>query len=656
MSKKNENKKVIYTPYAFYLTTMPFIGEALYNASEMLITHDYDHCSDWKVLLTNYFMYLIGCGRDYLIDDLNHRDFGALTLDDNRMSRSYLYERNENIIDKCDDPMKFAIAGLRELVKAGIVTGNDYFADTHVTEVWIKWMIPMNKSGTKNTIVKACNLHSIFCRLTGHTAFAHFTDGDIKLSQILLPMINTVNQNVPEEAKIKRLVVDRGGFTLENALLAKRAGVSLISWGKNTPTALKAIKDVPGDEKHFSKWLEVERVVKKGQQFKIDKRLKVRIVDGKIPSYDDITSSDDLYEEITEEFWVADEYLVVYSENSMKKCLKMIKDKEELYKTEGVYIEKDGDNEVIKMRTIIIWNKNSDKKIWFYPLTSREELSTLDAIDFTKSRQCIENSYKRGIKKCLLDAFPGGRCLVEKPRIEKPDAAQIKQLERQIKVSDKWIKKYNERIANLNQLLEGSKITSKWHRRGVDECLSNIEKHENENLVRLAKIRYGEGGPEPVIEDVELVDMSGMQIRNQIKNFSIIGRDETMRSFIENGLKPILKKESEDRAKKNGKNADEIYQKRIRNIKQCNVEKPLFRSDGIIIVDDSRRVAVVVIDVDDDEIYKKAFMRWYPMLNKMGGKLRIDDDVGYDLKFYGLDDGEKFEDVVSRGIDALDVL
>jgi hypothetical protein len=646
----------MYTPYASYLTTIPFIGNAFYNAADTLITHDYDYCSDWKVLLTNYFMYSIGCGRDYQIDDLNGGHFGALTFDDNRMSRSYLYERNRNIIDQCDDPLKFAIASLRELTKAGIITGNDYFADTHVTQVWVKWNIPMNKSGTKNTIVKACNMHSIFCRLTGHTAFAQFTDGDIKLNQILLPMINTVNQNVPEEAKIKKLGVDRGGFTLENALLAKSAGVSLISWGKNTSTALKAIKEVPGDKEHFSEWLKVERVVKKGQEFKIDKRLKVRIVDGKIPSYEDITSSDDLYEEITEEFWVADEDLVVYSADSVKKCLKMIKDKEELYKTEGVYIEKDGDKEVVKMRTIIIWNKNSDKKIWFYPLASRAELPTLDAIDFTKSRQCIENSYKRGIKRFGLDAFPGGKCIVEKPRIEKPDASKIKQLEMRIKVSDKWIKKYNERIANLNQLLKESRITSKWHRREVNECLSKIKEHENENLVRQAKIGYGKGGPEPVIEDVELVDMSGMQIRNQIKDFSIIGHDEAIRSFMENGLKPILKKESEDEAKRNGKNAEEIYQKRIKNIKQCNVEKPLFRSDGIIVVDDSRRVAVVVIDVDDDGIYKKAFKRWYPMLNKMGGKLRIDDDIEYDLKFYGLDDGEQFEDVISKGIDALDVL
>ena len=74
------------------------------------------------------------------------------------------------------------------------------------------------------------------------------------------------------------------------------------------------------------------------------------------------------------------------------------------------------------------------------------------------------------------------------------------------------------------------------------------------------------------------------------------------------------------------------------------------------MVDDLRRVAVVVIDIDDRGLYKKAFGRWYPMLNKMGGKLRIDDNIEYDLKFYGLDDGEKFEDVISRGIDALEVL
>ena len=272
----------MYTPYAFHLATLPFIGDVLYNASEMLITNDYDYCSDWKVLLTNYFMYSIGCGRDYQIDDLNSRYFGALTLDDNRMSRSYLYERNGNIIDHCDDSLKFAVACLRELARTGIIAGNDYFADTHVTQVWVKWRIPMNKSGTKNMIVKACNMHSIFCRLTGHTAFTQFTDGDIKLNRVLLPMINTVNQNVPEEARIKRLGVDRGGFTLENALLAKRDGVSLISWGKRTPPAIKAIKDVPGDGEHFSKWLEVKRVVKKGEEFKIDKRLKVRIIDGRI--------------------------------------------------------------------------------------------------------------------------------------------------------------------------------------------------------------------------------------------------------------------------------------------------------------------------------------------------------------------------------------
>ena len=621
----------------------------------MLITHKYDYCSDWKILFTNYFMYSIGYGRDYQLDDLNRKDFGALMLDNNRVSGSYLHKRNKNIVDHCTNPLDFAIASLKELAKAGIINGNLYSADTHVIQVWIKWRIPINKHGTKDTLVKACNMHSIFCHLTGHMAFAQFTDGDIRLNQILLPMINTVTKNVPKEARIELLGVDRGGYTLENALLAKRAGVALSSWGKNTPTALKAINDVSNDEKHFSKWLSVKRIVKKGQEFKIDKRLKVRIIDGKIPSYGDIVSSDDLYEEITEEFWVADEDLVVYIENSMKKCLKKIKNKEEFYKTRGIYIEKGGDKEVVKMRTIIIWNKNSDKKIWFHPLKSKEELSTLDAIKFMKARQYIENGYKRRIRRYNLDAFPGGKCIIKEPHLEKPDATGIEHYEKLIKIADTWIEKYREKIANADKALEEDSITNKYHKLMVKEYLSKIEEHENNKLFRQAMIDYGKGGAKPVIEGVELVDMSGMQIRNQIKEFSIIGRDEAMRSFIEI-LKVVLKEESEEKAKRNGGNAEEIYQKKVKNISQCNVEKPLFRSDGIIIVDDSRRVAVVVIDIDNDGVYKKAFKRWYPMLNKMGGKLRIDEGVEYDLKFYGLEDNEDFQGVVSRGIDAVGVV
>jgi hypothetical protein len=514
--------------------------------------------------------------------------------------------RKENITH-LRDYLEEAVA---QRMRKGLIRGRAIYLDDYVNAIFRREPIARTKHGTRYGICKAFRRHMAQDVDTGHAVTCPLGPSDITPLAVVRRVVELIDGGLDRVVpgwQLELVIADRWWSVEAVIRWALGEGPKLLTWGKNIKTIQDALEGVSETKlKEHPVTVEV-RDEATGQM--VERVVGYRL-DTELPIYD------------------------------LERPIRCI-------------VEWDGEPE-------------SKKRVRLVVGVERDEMSEDQVVDRLRFRQRVEILLKQMQRRVNLSAFGGGKAHLRPAKLEKPDEEERRKISknhRQVttrRANDRARLKAVER--ELEQLRAGESTTN-----GLGLGIGDLKKlvKDLRRRIQRSTARLGEldnllvwangKGPRPEEKQVAELDLTRDSILTQLRLEVFTAQETLLDDFIEQALKPVLKKEAEQQAANRQQrdarstakgregmplstDVEELYQIKLNNLERETILERLTNQHGEFVRHKTKRIILVVFDRFEDRRIQAAFERYCIILNQRDIRVPMDDGEPWRLLFtYHLD-------------------
>ncbi|ODS40031.1 hypothetical protein BEH94_06015 [Candidatus Altiarchaeales archaeon WOR_SM1_SCG] len=404
-----ECKKGINSRFALGLIHKPYLEiVGFYDLIEPLNLNRNGKYSHNDIFNTLYFSSVFGYNRLFNVDNIPQDEFSILLENSSTPAKSLMHNYLDEI-SKTKNVEKFKIDTFKSLAEKDIIDGRIIYIDSHTIESFSEKNIGVFMHGTKNKLVKCFKIHYVLDAIKNRPMMFEFTDSKEDMPEIIMPLIKKSDEVLRgTDRKVEMIIFDRKAYSIPLFKEIDRENKIFLCWSKDLNTTNKELDAVPA-----------ELFFNPGKQ---------TFENGKVRDLTD-TEKDRL-------------------EFNAKSIVRVADTK--------TYLNGWGE-----IRTILIENKNIDRKIAFYTNAKTEDYDVLTLIDILRRRQNIEDFLKDKKNDLSADAFCGGAIESIDINKMKPDDEEVEKLKIKLENAEKKLNKFYEDFIRVG-ILHENKQKLRW--------------------------------------------------------------------------------------------------------------------------------------------------------------------------------------------------
>ena len=513
----------------------------------------------------------------------------------------------EQVITRLQDYQEEAVA---QRMRKGLIQGQAIYLDDYVNAVFRHEPIARTKHGTRQGTCKAFRRHMAQDVDTGHAVACPLGPSDVTPLAVVQGVVKLINGGLDRVCpgwQLALVIADRWWSVKAVIGWALKSGPKLLTWGKDIKTIREALAQV--SEAELKKHPVIVEVLDE-----VSGEMAERVVGYRLET-----------------------------ELSIYELAQPIR---------GV-VEWDG-------------QPASKKRVRLVVGLEPDEMDQETVIDRLRFRQRVEILLKQLQRRVNWPAFGGGEAHLRPNERDRPDEAERQRLQKnrrqvatrqandqarltEVEQELKQVRQGEDPTNGLRLGLQDLKRLAKDLKRRIQEATTRLK--ELDGLLHWTE----DNGPRPEQKPVAELDLTRESILTQLKLEVFTAQETLLDDFIEQALKPVLRKEAQQQADQRQRqnkrstskerqgeplctDVEKLYQIKLANLERETILKRLLNLQGEFVRHKTKRIILMVADRLENHRMQTAYERYCVILNQRDIHVPMDDGEPWRLLFsYHLD-------------------